>query len=287
MTWKEALLEGRADLERAKVPDPETDARLLLEDAGNLSRTRYLLVAGEEMPEALMERYREHIRLRGGRIPLQHITGTAWFMGFPFKVDSRVLIPRQDTETLAMEALAFLKQRGGAGHVLDLCTGSGCIAVSLRKLYPEAEVAAADISAQALEIARQNAAALGAEISFYQGDLFEALGSAGTDARFDLIVSNPPYIASAEIEELEEEVRVYDPRRALDGGEDGLSFYRRIIREARGHLNGGGGLFLEIGSGQAEQVKGLLEENGFGQIRVIQDLAGLDRVVTASAVYGV
>ena len=317
LTWRAAWKDAAAQFSACRIPEPETDAKVLLKYAGDLSDTDYLLRAGEPMPEQALRRFREAVEKRKQRIPVQHITGRAWFMGFEFRVNADVLVPRQDTEILVELASGFLKERqgctertnrtgrdgcmdrtnrtGGDGcsdresrrdgencldrernlRALDLCTGSGCIAVSLSRFFPELEVDAGDISPKALAVARENGLRNNARVRWYEGDLFD--GSAGL---YDLIVSNPPYIAKEEIGKLDEEVRLHDPVLALDGGADGLLFYRRIAAEAGKHLVKGGGLFLEIGCGQAGQVEELLRAHGFGQIRTNRDLAGLDRVVS-------
>ena len=256
-------------------------------------------------------RYEECISKREQRVPLQHITGEQEFMGLTFRVDENVLIPRQDTEILVEQALEILKKgqlprSGGKLHILDLCTGSGCILLSVlhyadkcdtgrynagqcgpgmhdagkhdagdpADMPGDIEGTGADISEKALSIAGQNADALGIRAKFIRGDLFENIRG-----KYGMILSNPPYIRSAEIDALQEEVRLHDPREALDGREDGLYFYRRITDEAREHLLPGGWLIFEIGYDQAEDVSGLMRSAGYAEVRVKKDLAGLDRVV--------
>ena len=271
MTLREACREGAVRLRKAGVPEAELDAWYLLEWASGVSRSHYLAYPEEKLGEEQERRFSEGLAKREKRIPLQHITGEQEFMGLSFLVNDQVLIPRQDTEILAEQALKYLKP---GMRVLDLCTGSGCILLSLLHFCPEAEGVGSDLSRGALETAGRNRERLGLRAEFVQGDLFENIK--GT---FDLIVSNPPYIRRDEIRELMEEVRCYEPYMALDGHEDGLYFYRRIAKEAPRYLKPGGLLCLEIGFDQGESVAGLLRDEGFHEIETVRDLAGLDRVV--------
>lgn len=271
--------EGKEQLEAAGVPDADLDAWYLLEFVTGISKARYYgnPEAGIDEREAL--KYRDVIRQRAERIPLQHITGEQEFMGFSFQVDEHVLIPRQDTETLVEEALGVLKPKM---EILDLCTGSGCILLSLLKLGEKQGIAGlkgtgADISREALKVAEENGRRLeipGDQLAWVRGDLFEKL-----EGPFDLLVSNPPYIPSGELSGLQEEVRLHDPALALDGHEDGLYFYRRIAAEAGKYLRDGAFLMLEIGWDQGEAVRGLLEAAGYREVEVKKDLSGNDRVV--------
>ncbi len=219
------------------------------------------------------------------REPLQYIYGRWDFMGLSFAVRPGVLIPRSDTEMIVETVMGRLHD---GMRILDLCTGTGCILISLLKYSNGCEGVGVDISAEALALARENAEAiLGAdrdadiprEISLFQGDLYEALTETVTPITYDIIVSNPPYIPAGVIETLEPEVRDHEPRLALDGGDDGLDIIHRIIDEAPAHLIKGGELFLEIGYDQGEAVSGLMRDAGFADVEVIQDYAGLDRVV--------
>lgn len=272
MTYRKALEEGKIYLESRGVPQPDTDAWYLLEHVCDFNRTEYLLRMNREMNEKVYARYQSVLMERGKRIPLQHITGEQEFMGLSFRVDENVLIPRQDTEILVETAM---KQAKAGMQVLDLCTGSGCIIISLMKLRPGIEGTASDISADALKVARENADRLDAKVRFVESDLFERIYG-----RFDLIVSNPPYIPTGTIGRLMEEVRLYDPRTALDGHGDGLYFYRKIIEESDLYLKQGGWLMFEIGSDQGEAVTAMMRRAGYTRVEVIRDLAGLDRVVT-------
>ncbi len=198
-------------------------------------------------------------------------------MGLDFRVNRHVLIPRQDTETLV--ELVLQEQKDSKRKVLDLCTGSGCIAISLAVIGGYEEVTAADVSEEALATARENASRLlkpGQTVAFFQGDLFQAL----CEKKFDVLVSNPPYIPTEILQDLQPEVRDHEPRIALDGAEEGLGFYRRIVAEAADWLNPGAGIYLEIGYDQGKAVSALLKKAGFQEIKVTQDLAGLDRVVS-------
>lgn len=271
--------EGKEQLEAAGVPDADLDAWYLLEFVTGISKARYYgnPEAGIDEREAL--KYRDVIRQRAERIPLQHITGEQEFMGFSFQVDEHVLIPRQDTETLVEEALGVLKPKM---KILDLCTGSGCILLSLLKLGEKRGIAGlkgtgADISREALKVAEENGRRLEIpedRVAWVRGDLFENL-----EGPFDLLVSNPPYIPSGELSGLQEEVRLHDPALALDGHEDGLHFYRRIAAEAGKYLRDGAYLMLEIGWDQGEAVSTLLEAAGYREVEVKKDLSGNDRVV--------
>lgn len=271
MTLKEACLYGEKELEEAGVPEAKLNAWLLLEHVSGCTRSHYLAYPKEELPEKAEQRFREVLKLRRQRIPLQHITGVQEFMGHTFLVNDKVLIPRQDTELLVEEALKDLKS---GMRFLDLCTGSGCILLSLLLGCPGALGVGADISSEALKVAERNRELLGQEALLLESDLFEQI-----EGTFDVIVSNPPYIRSEEISSLMEEVRIYEPLSALDGHEDGLYFYRRIAGRSPFHLKPGGRLYLEIGYDQGSSVSGLLKEQGFCQIEVKKDLAGLDRVV--------
>ena len=285
MTMQQLLWQGVQELNKAQVPDPELDARYLLLEVFHLSLASFLAMKGREMPpdEGTVERCREFmklIELRAGRTPLQHLTGTQEFMGFEFLVNQHVLIPRQDTETLV--ELVLEEQTDREKSILDMCTGSGCIALSLALMGGYRHVAALDVSAKALKVAEQNRDRL---LGGYQGvfelirsDMFCALEP---DRTFDIIVSNPPYIPSRVIEDLEPEVRDHEPRIALDGSADGLTFYRILAEEGQNHLTKGGSIYMEIGYDQSEAVEGLFVSRGYRDVRTFKDLAGQDRVVRA------
>lgn len=271
MTYREVLQKGEAFLREHGIPDAGQDAWLLLEKACKIDRNFYYMHIMEEMEQRRQEEYESLLGQRAKRIPLQHITGEQEFMGLSFLVGSHALIPRQDTEILVEEVL---KRAKPGMDVLDLCTGSGCIAVSLCKHMPQIHVVASDISEQALKLARENAQRHAADVWFVKSDLFSEI-----TGQFDIIVSNPPYIPTGEIEALMPEVRDFEPRLALDGKEDGLAFYRSIIKESEFYLKSGGFLMFEIGFDQGADVSGLMKDAGFEKIEIIKDLAGLDRVV--------
>lgn len=272
MTLREACRRGQESLAKAGISDAATDAWYLMEFTIHKSRAQFLLCREEEMREEEREKYFRLIGQRASHIPLQQITGEQEFMGFLFQVNESVLIPRQDTEILVEEACR--KIRPGM-RVLDLCTGSGCIIISLAKLCPGIAAEASDLSLEALAVAKQNGTRLGAQVKWHQGDLFSEI-----QGSYDVIVSNPPYIPTAQIQTLSEEVRLHEPLQALDGKEDGLYFYREIAGRAKPYLKPEGWLLFEIGWDQAPEVKEILKKSGFSEIQVKKDLAGLDRVVS-------
>lgn len=262
---------GVERLKDASVSEADLDARLLLEEICGTDRN-YLLSHGEnQVTRAQYDEYLKSIEKRSRHIPLQHILGFQEFMGLKFQVTPEVLIPRQDTETLAEEVLRFLHD---GMRILDVCTGSGCILLSLLRYSNDCVGVGCDISEAALKVAEENARRLGLKAEFIQGNLFENI-----TGKYEMIVSNPPYIESGEIPNLMEEVREHDPLTALDGGEDGLFFYRELTAKAGEFLYPGGMLFFEIGCGQAEAVSGYMRKAGYRDVTVCRDLAGLDRVV--------
>ena len=267
---------GAEELKEAGVEEAALDARLLLEEVCGTDRNDLLVHGDHLVAEDQLERYMECIDLRSKRIPLQHILGYQEFMGLKFKVTPDVLIPRQDTETLVEEVMRNLHD---GMRILDMCTGSGCILLSLLRYSNDCVGTGCYLSEAALQVAQENARALSLEAEFIQSDLFEKV-----QGKYEIIVSNPPYIPSQEILTLMEEVRDHDPLMALDGREDGLYFYKEIIKGAGQHLHPGGMLFFEIGCTQAEDVSRYLKEAGYKEVTVCKDLAGLDRVV--SGVYG-
>lgn len=276
MTYRECYEKGSRILNEAGIEESTLDARLLLEAVCGTDRND-LLVHGEQpvAPEA-EEKYLNWIRQRAEHIPLQQLTGEQDFMGLTFNVNEHVLIPRQDTEILVEEVL---KELHDGMRILDMCTGSGCILLSLLHYSNDCEGLGVDLSAEALKVAGRNVLKVltpekAEHAHFLQSDLFEKV-----EGKFEIIVSNPPYIASAEVEKLMPEVRDHEPRMALDGTEDGLHFYRRIIEEAGKHLVSSGMLFFEIGYDQGQAVSELMRTEGYCEVQVVQDYAGLDRVV--------
>ncbi|NDL68830.1 peptide chain release factor N(5)-glutamine methyltransferase [Anaerotalea alkaliphila] len=274
---RDLLQWGRSLLEEADKDGRE--ARLLLEAATGLTHVEILVDPTRPVSRSMAEEYERNIWRRTAGEPLQQILGTADFMGFEFHVDKHVLIPRPETEELVEWALETIREEG-AVRILDMCTGSGCIPVSLGLLQDGLKLHGADLSWDALEVAGGNASKHRVEVSFHQGDLFDALKGTDVEA-FDLILSNPPYIESETLKELMPEVVGHEPRMALDGGPDGLAFYRRIARDARKWLKEGGWLFLEIGWNQEEAVRKILEKEGYVQITPRKDLAGHWRMVRA------
>lgn len=276
MRYAELYRQGTLILQEAGLEEAGLDARLLLEKVCGTSYNTLLCHGDMEVADEQKEQFLHWIQRRARHVPLQHLTGEQEFMGLCFHVNGNVLIPRQDTEILVEEVLKDLHD---GMRILDMCTGSGCILLSLLKYSNDCYGLGADISREALQIARENALLLGMQAEFIQSDLFEKV-----EGRFDVLVSNPPYIESGVIPTLMQEVRDYDPMLALDGGEDGLAFYRRIIAGAPGYLFRGGRIFLEIGSGQAEAVCSMLQENEYTEVKIYKDFAGLDRVVSATCV---
>lgn len=276
MTYREAYQAGKEQLAVADIAEAELDARLLLEYVCGTDRNRLLVYGHEPVQEEDLRRYQELLVRRADRIPLQHLTGVQNFMGLDFFVNEHVLIPRQDTEILVEEVLKNLHD---GMSVLDLCTGSGCILISLLRYTNDCRGVGADISPEALKVAEENATRLipdsGERLKFIESDLYERV-----EDKFDVIVSNPPYIPTGVIETLMPEVREHEPRLALDGSEDGLIFYRRIINESRAYLKGGGMLFFEVGFDQGAAVRELMERAGFLEVKVTKDYADLDRVVS-------
>lgn len=277
MKYLECYKEGCRKLANAGVPEAELDARLLLEFICGTNRND-LLVHGDRGVEAdKQDAYEAAIAKRMERIPLQHITGEQDFMGLTFRVNEHVLIPRQDTEILVEE---ILKDMQDYCRILDMCTGSGCILISLLHYNNWCEGVGVDISPMALQTAEENGKKLLAEEKrpvWLESNLFEKV-----EGKFDIIVSNPPYIRSDVIATLMPEVKDHEPMNALDGTEDGLYFYREIVRQAPEYLKKEGRLYFEIGHDQGEAVSELLMQAGYKEIHVVKDYAGLDRVVYAT-----
>lgn len=275
MTAIELLNEGKAAL--LEVTDEyELDAWYLFEHATGIARHEYLMDSQVVVPDEKCEVFREYINKRARHIPLQHIVGTQWFMGLEFEVNEHVLIPRQDTEVLVEEALKVIKD---GDRVLDMCTGSGCIIISLAKNAKLLSATGVDVSEDALSVAKRNAKKNDIDVKFVQSDLFSELEG----VEYDVIVSNPPYIETEEINYLMPEVREYEPMLALDGGADGLDFYRKIIDESQKYLKSGGHLLFEVGHNQADEVCKLMEEAGFVDVASVKDLCGIKRVCKGRA----
>ena len=283
MNYRECFEKGKGALADAGIEEAALDARLLLEHICGADRNTLLVHGDRTVSPEEEKQYLDAVERRSRRIPLQQITGQQEFMGLPFWVNSNVLIPRQDTEVLVEEVL---KHTHDGMRILDMCTGSGCILISILHYSNDCEGLGVDISSPALEVAEENAERIlsgrtGVSARFLQSDLFEAV-----DGKYDILVSNPPYIRSAVVDTLMPEVKDYEPRIALDGEEDGLVFYRRILSDCKKNLKKGGMLFFEIGYDQAEAVKGMMEQAGFLEVTVKKDFGGLDRVVFGTLGFG-
>ena len=276
MTIKQAILEAEKAFEAAGVPDPRIDAELILAHITGLDRMSMLLSGSKTLTSEQEQRFSSLLLSRTQRKPLQYLLGTQVFYGLDFEVDSRVLIPRQETETLCEHGIAFLRSLKRAARALDLCTGSGAIAVTLKHECPFAHVTAADLSTDALAVAARNAQLNRADVHFVQGDLWQPLEG----EVFDLILSNPPYIPTADCDTLQHEV-MQEPRMALDGGKDGLDFYRRIADGAVSHLTPGGMVAVEAGIGETEDIAAMFAAAGLTDSRIINDLYGVARIVNA------
>lgn len=279
MTYREVYQEGVKVLTEAAIAEAALDARLLLEYVCKTDRNTLLAHGDREVTGEEQEQYLETIARRAAHVPLQHITGEQEFMGLTFAVNNKVLVPRQDTEVLVEEVMRNLHD---GMRILDMCTGSGCILLSLLQYSNDCTGVGVDLSTDALAVARGNYERIRQqkpemEASFLESDLFTKV-----EGRYDIIVSNPPYIRSDVIPNLMSEVRDYEPMMALDGTEDGLFFYREITKKAKDYLNRGGMLYYEIGCDQAEEVCAIMETEGFREIEVVKDFAGLDRVVYGS-----
>lgn len=280
MKYAELVKQGQLNLFKAGINDHDYDAWILVEKICRISRTEYFAKMQEEVPDDIKEEFFKAIKKRTTHYPLQYIVGEWEFMGLPFKVNENVLIPRQDTELLVEKTINVINEDFNTEKseikVLDMCTGSGCIAISIADMVPNIKVTAVDLSVNALKIAKKNADLNKVtNISFINSDLFDKVRG-----KYSIIVSNPPYIKSKEVDKLMPEVRDYEPRMALDGDDDGLKFYKKIISECDKYLENDGSILFEIGYDQAEQVKQLLQKNGFADIEVLKDLSGNDRVVT-------
>ena len=279
MTLREAMHLCRQKLQTAGVPDYEYDASALLQQAAGMTLARILGNPDEELSSEVEKALLEMLQMREKRIPLQQILGETCFYGYMFHTRPGTLIPRDDTECLVEQALSLAPEKNA--RFLDLCCGSGCIGISFflerkKRGYMD-EGVLSDISPEAISLSKENAELLKADISIVTSDLFEGLSG----ERFDLILSNPPYIPKNVMEELMPEVRLYEPRLALTDEGDGLTFYRKIAEEAGAYLAPGGYLLLEIGFDQREDVETMLKDAGYSEVSCRRDYAGLDRVVIA------
>lgn len=271
MTYREAVEFGTKCLTDAGVPDAALDAWYLLQMVCKIERSYYYVHGEEDITQDAQKEYEIAVQKRAEHIPLQYIVGEQEFMGLRFKVNSNVLIPRQDTETLVEQVLKIVKP---GMKVLDLCTGSGCVLISVLKNAPELTGMGSDISKTALLVAKENAKLHEVDAEWVRSDLFDNITET-----FDVIMANPPYIPTGEILSLMPEVRDFEPENALDGGADGLDFYRKIAGQVKDYLNPGGYVYMEIGYDQGEAVSELMRNAGFTEVEVIKDLARNDRVV--------
>ncbi len=290
MTLENCLRQGINTLQSNNVSDADFDAFALLEYVTGVSKSDFFFKKSDEISDSCYERYIELIERRCKRVPLQHITNRQNFFGYDFYVDSNVLIPRQDTEVLIEKILEVIEANFNVEissdiSILDMCTGSGCIAITIYKELVKRgfniDATAVDLSKEALAVTEKNVEnlvgikALNNTFHIIESDMFSNINN---NRSYDIIVSNPPYIPTRDIEKLEPEVRDYDPIMALDGDTDGLRFYRRIIEESSNYLNNGF-IAFEIGYNQGDDVKSLLEEKGYKDIHIYKDLGGLDRVI--------
>ena len=276
LRWAEGYLAQRG------VPSPYVDAEYILAHILGCQRQDLLIYPDRVVKEDEAAQFNACIERRGRREPLQYITGEVEFRGLLFKVNKDVLIPRPETELLVDEVVKSVTKKDAT--ILDLCTGSGCIAVCIAREIIDSKVYAVDISEGALAAARENAArhGVGERITFLSGDLFGAISSLNLKGMIDVIVSNPPYVSSEEMQELQHEIRDFEPASALYGGKDGLDFYRRIIHDSPYYLAAGGYILMEMGYGQAGRIKELIEsENKFINIEITKDMAGIGRTISA------
>ena len=296
LTVKEITSMGAAQLTECGIADAKRDSNTLYCFLVGIPESKMLTEYQYTLQDILCERYFELIDRRASGEPLQYIVGNTAFMGLPFKVNPSVLIPRQDTETLVEDAISIISKgelrnevfglERRSWEVLDLCTGSGAIGISIAKLLPKTNVTMSDISNEALSVAKENAAlnSVNKNVKFVSGNLLEPFHGRLGPKKFDLIISNPPYIPSSVIATLQKEIREHEPMIALDGGDDGLDCYRKLAEEVPKHLKKGGILLMEIGHDQRDAVTKLLEDNGsFVTVRCYKDLAGKDRIIFAKA----
>lgn len=276
-TLAKLINDGKEKLKNANISDYNTDVFILAEYILGVDKMKYYMEPNKTFDDEIGMKFTEAVEKRCKHIPVQHITGIQQFFQMDFKVNENVLVPRMETEFLVEMCVNYINEQERDVKVLDMCTGSGCIAVSIKKNCERAEVTGADISDKALEIAKENAENNQCKVSFVKTNMFENIND-----KYDVIISNPPYIPTKDIEELENDVKLHDPRLALDGMEDGLYFYRILAQNATNYMVDGGRMFLEIGYDQGQTVPDILKENGFKDIKVIKDLADLDRMVIAT-----
>jgi release factor glutamine methyltransferase len=279
-TIRRVLTWAAEDLKKRGNPTPRLDAELLLGKVLDVPRLKLVIDADRPLSKAELASYRElHQRRRKGE-PVAYLLGVREFYGRPFRVDARVLIPRPDTEVLVETALTRTAARSLSLRALDLCTGSGCVAITIARERPTARVLGSDISASAVAVARDNAVRLGAfNVAFFEADLFALPPEAGA-RKLDLVTANPPYIPAGDARELQVDIRDFEPHAALFGGDDGLALVRRIVQDAPAHLDEGGVLAVEVGAGQAPSVAALFRDGGFTSVETTRDYGGHERVVS-------
>lgn len=272
MDVRNALKNAQDFLSKSGVPDAKASAEVLLSDALKVERSKLAVIGNEIIADESLHVFNEYILRRSKREPCAYITGSCEFFGYEFKVNENVLIPRPETENLVEEVL-----KSGGNSVLDLCAGSGCIAVALAKSGKFKEVLASDISPKALDIAKFNAKANGAEIIFLISDIFEDIGQ----KKFDIIVSNPPYVSDDEYLGLEPEL-MFEPKLALETKDGGLFFYKQIAGQAKNYLNSGGEIFVELNANKPKEIRKIFEDEGFKNIKIVNDYSNLPRILKAS-----
>lgn len=281
---KSAVAQGMKQLKEAGILENEIDSWLLAEDILGVGKKDVFLKPEICVSKEMAKKYFDAVEMRMKHMPLQQITGHQQFMDFDFIVNENVLIPRPETELLVEQVVSYVKgqecvnfhKKNCSIKVLDMCTGSGCIAISVDKMCANTDVTAVDISDKALEVARQNNFRNQGNVTFVKSNLFENIKE-----KYDIIISNPPYTPTGDIDELMDEVKDHEPHLALDGSDDGLKFYREIGKQAMNYFNENGKIFLEIGYDQGKTVPDLLKKNGFSEIQVLKDLSGNDRMVIA------
>ncbi len=277
LTVLEAIRLSTEFLDKKGISEARVNAELLLAEILNCKRLQLYLSFDRPLSNEETDKYREHIARRAKYEPLQYITGNVEFMGYKFNVTKDVLIPRPETEILVEQIIEEYKEKSGL-QILDIGTGSGNIAVSLSKNFTRAQILAIDKSEEAIDLARQNALIneVSSEIEFRVEDIFDF----SPENKFDLIVSNPPYVDEKQYAALQEEIVNFEPRIALTDSDDGFSFYKKISEVAKVILKIGGKIFFEVGIGQSEKVKIILEENNFSEIKIVKDYSGIDRVIS-------
>ncbi len=276
-----SLVKWAAEDFRARgIENPRLDAELIVAHALGIDRTRVIIDANRPLEGPELAKLRELVKRRRAHEPIAYLRGEREFYGLRFRVDRRVLIPRPDTEVLVDVALERTRHVSLSMRMLDLCTGSGCVAVAVARQRPTAKILASDLSDDAIAVARANAYRLGAyNVAFVKSDLFASIPPV-YGGKVDIVTANPPYIPTSEIETLQPDIKEFEPRLALDGGVDGLDLVRRIARDAPARLVPGGVLALEIGAGESAATIAILEEHGFGDVRAHRDFGRIERVVS-------